>query len=298
MTAPVLDARGAGKTYRTGIRRREVTALQTLDLTIQPGDLVGILGPNGAGKTTLLKLALGIVRPTRGSVSLFGQPAGDPSARRRVGYLAENHRFPVHLTARQVLDVYGRLGQVAHPTRHRRIQELLGLVELTDWADRRTGTFSKGMMQRLGLAQALLGDPDLLILDEPTDGIDPVGRRKIRDLLLRLNSEGMTILLNSHMLSEVEHLCRRIVVLRHGTCLWAGPTSDLLKASTSVIIRTKSGEKEETEVLDGVSDVALNARMDELRRDGALILSVERARNSLESGFIQLMEDDSPKEAT
>ena len=293
MTAPVLDARGAGKTYRSGFRRREVRALDALDLTVQPGEFLGILGPNGAGKTTLLKLALGIVHPTRGRVSLFGRPAGDPAARRRVGYLAENHRFPAHLTARQVLDVYGRLGDVAHPIRHRRIQELLGLVELTDWADRRTGTFSKGMMQRLGLAQALLGDPELLILDEPTDGIDPVGRRDIRDLLLRLNREGMTILLNSHMLSEVEHLCRRVVVLRHGACLWAGPTSDLLSASSSVILRTKRGEQEDTVILDGVTDAALNTRIDDLRREGVLILSVERAKNSLESGFIQLLEDPS-----
>ncbi|MEQ9105272.1 MAG: ABC transporter ATP-binding protein [Rhodothermales bacterium] len=290
MTATVLDARGAGKTYRTGLRRREVHALDALDLTVHAGDLLGILGPNGAGKTTLLKLALGIVRPTRGTVSLFGREAGDPAARRRVGYLAENHRFPPHLTARQVLDVYGRLGDVTHPVRHRRIQELLGLVELTDWADRRTGTFSKGMMQRLGLAQALLGDPELLILDEPTDGIDPVGRRNIRDLLLRLNREGMTILLNSHMLSEVEHLCRRVVVLRHGACLWAGPTSDLLKASSSVILRIKRGEYDENVVLDGATDEELNARIDALRSEGVLILSVERAKNTLESGFIRLME--------
>lgn len=296
MTSTVLEARGISKTYRTGLRRHGVQALDGLDLTVRQGDLIGVLGPNGAGKTTLLKLALGIVRPTGGSVSLFGFPAGDPVARRRVGYLAENHKFPAHLTARQILDVYGRLGRVENPARGLRIDELLGLVELSDWADRRTGTFSKGMMQRLGLAQALLGEPDLLILDEPTDGIDPVGRRNIRDLLLRLNGDGMTIMLNSHMLSEVEHLCQRVVVLRHGECRWAGPTSDLLKTSTSVILRIKRGDNDESVVLDGVTDAELNARIDELRREGALILSIERAKNTLESGFIQLMEDDHVRE--
>lgn len=287
-TDPILHADGVGKTYTSGLwGRTHVHALAGLDLSVERGQTLGILGPNGAGKTTLLKLALGIVRPTVGRISLFGRSSSDPEARKKVGYLAENHRFPPHLTARQALDVYGRLGDVPQPFRSSRATDLLKRVDLSDWADRRISTFSKGMMQRLGLAQALLGDPELLILDEPTDGIDPVGRRQIRDLLAQLNAEGMTILINSHILSEVELMCERIVILRGGLNVWTGPVHELVSASQDVIIRTP----ESSMTLTNVSNAELNEKIDALRRDGVLILSVERPHDTLESTFIRLMEE-------
>src|SRR6056297_1032838 len=212
---PAIATLGLHKTYRS-VFGADIDALHPLDLTVEQGEIFGLLGPNGAGKTTLVKLLLGIAIPSGGEGRLLGRSVREPEAREAVGFLPESHRFPDYLTAAQVLDHYGRIAGVDADERARRIPDLLNRVRMGKWADTRVRKFSKGMMQRLGLAQALLGAPDLLFLDEPTDGVDPVGRREIRDLLLDISREGTTIFLNSHLLSEGEQICTRVAILKAG----------------------------------------------------------------------------------
>lgn len=289
---PALFVDGLSKTYTSRFGRRRVDALAPTDLEIRRGEVFGILGPNGAGKTTLLKLVLGIVRPTTGSGRIFGRPVNDASARELIGYLPENHRFPPHLTGRQVLDIYGRLGGMSADAIDSAAPALLEQVELSAWADARVGTYSKGMMQRLGLAQALLNDPELLILDEPTDGVDPVGRRAIRDLLTRLRKRGTTVLLNSHILSEVEQICDRVVILRGGEILRTGTVEEITSPGRIVRIgyRSAGSDTDEVRTLTDVSVVDINAAIDELRTAGLDILFVERQKRTLETGFLELLD--------
>ena len=215
-----IQTRGLAKTYPG---RPPVEALRPLDLAVEPGEIFGLLGPNGAGKTTLVKLLLGIVRPTSGEASMFGTSIAAPEARRLVGFLPENHRFPPYLTARQTLDLFARMA--GHDGA--RAPGLLERVRLTAAADRKVKTFSKGMMQRLGLAQALMADPRLVFLDEPTDGVDPVGRREIRDILLGLAADGVTLFLNSHLLSEIERICTRVTIMKEGRIVRDGTVAAL-----------------------------------------------------------------------
>lgn len=289
-SALVVD--GLSKTYATRFGRRRVEALRPTNLDIRRGEVFGILGPNGAGKTTLLKLVLGIVRPTSGSGRIFGRPVSDASARERIGYLPENHRFPPHLTGRQVLGIYGRLGNMNGEAIERAAPEVLELVDLAAWADARVGTYSKGMMQRLGLAQALLNDPDLLILDEPTDGVDPVGRRAIRDIVTGLRRRGTTVLLNSHILSEVEQICDRVVILRGGEILRTGTVEEITSPGRIVRVGYLASGSDEQQVrtMSGASVAELNAVIDELRGAGADILFVEREKRTLETGFLELLD--------
>ena len=226
--APAVAVSNLRKTYRSGLlEKRTVEALKGVSLKVAPGEIFGLLGPNGAGKTTLVKSLLGIVHPSGGEARLFGTAAADPDAREPVGYLPENHRFPGFFTARRMLDTYGALGGVPPAARKERIPELLDKVDLADAADAKIETFSKGMLQRTGLAQALLSRPRLLFLDEPTDGVDPVGRRQIRDILVELQREGTTVFLNSHLLSEVEQVCSRVAILNEGKFVREGTIEDL-----------------------------------------------------------------------
>ncbi|MDE2996477.1 MAG: ABC transporter ATP-binding protein [Bacteroidota bacterium] len=303
MPPPIVDIRGLDKTYMSGIRRRKIHALRGVDLSIERGEVVGILGPNGAGKTTLLKILLGIVSPSAGGATLFGQPAGDPRARARLGYLPENHRFPPYLTARQTLDVYGRLANLDSATREANIPILLESVGLSAWGDTRVGKFSKGMMQRLGLAQSLLNSPKLVVLDEPTDGVDPVGRRDIRDRLRTLKEAGTTILINSHLLLEIELVCDRVIILDKGRIIQSGSVDDVARQNTGWRIQLADlpptfdaarfgAERDESGrvlILESGDPVSLNALIDALRAAGIGILGVERHRASLEAGFIDLI---------
>ena len=217
------------KIYRSPLGRGGVTALSGLDLRVPAGQTFGLLGPNGAGKTTLVKLLLAIAFPTAGRAAVLDRPPGDVRAKARIGYLPENHRYPPHLTAEQVLHHFGRLSGMGREERTRRVSALLRRVRMEEWSRVRVHKYSKGMMQRLGMAQAILNEPDLLILDEPTDGVDPIGRREIRDLLLEQKARGATIFLNSHLLSEVERLCDRVAILKDGVLLREGQVADLTR---------------------------------------------------------------------
>jgi ABC-2 type transport system ATP-binding protein len=231
---PALAVRGLAKRYGS------VDALAGVDLEVGEGELVGLLGPNGAGKSTLVKIAVGLVRATRGSAEVCGAPAGSSQARRALGYLAELFRFPGWYSADEVLRLHqslsGSTGGEAERTR------LLELVALADARNRRVEAMSKGMQQRLGIAQALVGEPRLLLLDEPTSALDPVGRRTVRELLERLRGGGVSVLLNSHLLSEVELVCDRVAILLDGAVVAAGTPEELAQAR-GVEIETDEGRR-------------------------------------------------------
>lgn len=215
--------------------RRQV-AVEDLTLEVRPGEVFGFLGPNGAGKTTTVKMLLGLVRPTAGEARLFGQPATDPASRRKVGYLPENFRFHDWLSGAALLDFHGRLAGMAAPDRRARIPEVLQLVGLEGRGGDPVRGYSKGMTQRLGLAQSLLHRPDLVLLDEPTSALDPIGRREIRDVIRALRAEGVTVFLNSHLLSEVEMVCDRAAIVDHGRVVRSGPLSELVAGAPEVRI--------------------------------------------------------------
>jgi len=300
-----IEARGLRKVYRSRLGGRSVEALTGIDLRVEPGEVFGLLGPNGAGKTTTVKILLGLAHATAGEASIFGIPVGDPESRRRVGYLPEGHRFPGYLTARQTLAIFGRMSGVGRADLRDRIPRLLDRVRLSDWADVRVKKFSKGMTQRLGLAAALVHEPDVLLLDEPTDGVDPVGRREIRDLLQEEAGKGRAILLNSHLLSEVELICGRVAVLAKGSVAAEGQIQDLTAATShyklvaSGVDDSLLGEMRETgasvERVNGhfdltARDVAhLNALVDRLRARGASLLELTPLRSSLEDVFVELV---------
>jgi ABC-2 type transport system ATP-binding protein len=206
---------------------RKVHALKGVSLKVRRGEVFGLLGPNGAGKSTLVKILMTVVRPTRASGWVLGEPMATKSALRRVGYLPENHRFPRYLTGRQVLEFFGALSGATRDWRRTHVPQLLEAVGMAAWADHKVGQYSKGMLQRVGIAQALAANPDLVVLDEPTDGVDPVGRRDIRDVLLRLKAQGKTVFINSHLLSELEMVCDRVAIMVSGQVARQGTMSEL-----------------------------------------------------------------------
>ena len=312
---PALSVSSLSKTYRTGLLRRSaVQALDGVSLAVEKGAIFGLLGPNGAGKTTLVKILLGLVHPTSGTARLFDRPAGNPTARQRSGFVPENHRFPGFFTAVQTLHAYGRLADVPRAERTDRIPALLERLDLEGRGDSKVKTFSKGMLQRLGLAQALLNDPDLLFLDEPTGGVDPVGRRAIRDIVLELREEGKTIFLNSHLLSEVEKVCTQIAILREGSLVRQGSVEELTAAERVYdLIATPIPDSIRNDAdlplapaPDGSSPeldlkqyrvraddrATLNAVLDRLRGADVEIESITPLRQSLEDYFIDVV--DSP----
>src|SRR2546427_7502840 len=215
------------KTFRKRWSQREVRALQSINLAVEPGTVFGLLGPNGAGKTTLVKIALTIAHPDGGEVRLLGESIRNRSVLRRVGYLPENPRFPAHLTAWQVLRLYGSLSGADMKRIRENGSKWLERLDLTRWRDVRGSSFSKGMNERLALAQALVHDPDLIFLDEPTDGLDPVGRREVRAICRELANEGKTIFINSHILAEIELICDRIALMKFGEIVEQGTIAEL-----------------------------------------------------------------------
>jgi len=229
-----LSASGVAKRYGA------THALQGVDVEVAEGELVGLLGPNGAGKSTLVKIACGLVRPSGGRVAVCGAPAGSPPARRALGYLAELFRFPSWMNADEVLVLHQRLAGSRGGAQER--VELLGLVGLAEARTRRVAAMSKGMQQRLGIAQSLVGSPRLLLLDEPTSALDPAGRRVVRGLLEELRSRGIAVLLNSHLLSEIELVCDRVVIVDHGRVVAAG-SPDELRRQGGVEVETGNGSR-------------------------------------------------------
>ena len=220
-----IDLKNVAKIYKG-----RVHALQGIEMHVRRGEIFGLLGPNGAGKSTLVKIMMTVVRPTRAEGNVLGQPIGHKPTLARVGYLPENHRFPRYLTGRQTLEFFGALAKVDRATARRRAEELLETVAMKEWAGHKISTYSKGMMQRIGLAQALMGDPDLVLLDEPTDGVDPVGRREILDAMGRMRESGKTVFINSHALSELESICDRVAILVKGQVARQGGIDELTVA--------------------------------------------------------------------
>ena len=235
-------------THVRKVYRRRILALDGVSIRVRRGEVFGLLGPNGAGKSTLVKIMMTVVRPSKASGTMLGQPLGHKPTLARVGYLPENHRFPRYLTGKQVLEFYAAMAGIDRRTRKRRTGELLETVGMTDRANDRITGYSKGMMQRVGLAQAMVNDPELILLDEPTDGVDPVGRRDIRDCLLRLREQGTTIFINSHLLSELELVCDRVAILIAGQVARQG-TMDELTISHQHYRITLDGEAEVGEAL-------------------------------------------------
>ncbi|MFI5263430.1 MAG: ABC transporter ATP-binding protein [Candidatus Kapaibacterium sp.] len=289
---------------RFGSGPTSVPALQGVSISVQRGEIYSLLGPNGAGKTTFIKCLLGIVYPTGGVGNILGFPLGSIKAKEKIGYLPENHRYPLHLTGGQVLSYFGKLSDVKPGVLKIRIDETLALVGMSEWKNMKVRKYSKGMMQRLGLAQALINDPDLIILDEPTDGVDPVGRKEIRDVLTHLKDQGKTVFLNSHLLSEVERISDRVAIMRQGQVITEGSVESLTSKKNQYEIRVETSAldsaknilsnayQSETEGLihaEFMSTEELNSAIDKLRRQGVLIESLIPKRSSLEDLFIELI---------
>ena len=269
----------------TGLTKRygRTEALRGVDLTVGEGELVGLLGPNGAGKSTLVKIACGLVRPSDGTAEICGAPAGTAAARRALGYLAELFRFPGWASADELLELHQRLGGSDGGAAER--AELLELVGLAEARERRIETMSKGMQQRLGIAQALVGKPALLLLDEPTSALDPAGRRTVRELLEELRRRGVAVLLNTHLLSEVEHVCDRVAIIDHGLLIAAGRPDELSRPRGVEIVTAT-----------GVHTFAAAAREDvpeivaDLVRAGERVYEVRLVRSSLEDAYLAAVE--------
>jgi ABC-2 type transport system ATP-binding protein len=287
------EVRGLVKTYRGAFERSGTTALCGVDLEIPPGIAFGLIGPNGAGKTTFIKALLGIVRPTAGTIHVLGGSAEDPAIRARIGYLPERLELPLAWTPRAFLFSVARLKGIAN--RHSDANRQLSRVGLANEAERRIGTFSTGMKQRLGLAAALLGTPDLLVLDEPTDGIDPLGRVEIRRILSEERSRGAAILLNSHLLAETERVCDRVGILSGGRLVKQGGLEELCGTSTRFKVRFESGYDEarlreigitrregENFYCEASSARDLNDLIDRARSSGALVVELARDLRDLE----------------
>lgn len=300
---PALEVRGASKTYRRWWSRRRIPALIDVGLTVEPGCIFGLLGPNGAGKTTLVKLALTIAHPDRGEIRILGEPVQNLSILRRVGYLPENPRFPAHLNAWHVLRLYGSLSGADPEKLKANAAYWLKRVGLEGWERVKVAKFSKGMVERLAFAQAVIHEPDLIFLDEPTDGLDPLGRKEVRAICRELASAGKTVFINSHILAEIEMVCDRIALMKDGRIIDQGTVREL----------TAGGGEYEVVVAANIDGVAawfqsknlpftavdsrfhvtvpdrrsVNALVDAMRQRDVEIEAIIPKRRTLESVFIE-----------
>jgi ABC-2 type transport system ATP-binding protein len=277
----IIDAVGLTKIFKDFWMRTKATAVDGITFNIQKGELFGLLGPNGSGKSTTIKLILGLLNTTRGRLTVFGREPHDVAVKRFIGFLPEESYLYPYLNSTETLDYYGRLYGIGRKIRKRRSEELLEMVGLSQVAHRQVGEFSKGMMRRIGLAQALINDPELLILDEPTSGLDPIGTRQVKDLLVELKNRGKTILLSSHLLSDVEDVCDRMAILYGGKIHAEGTADELLVDSDHTLIRMPRIRNDGT-ISQIESILAQN--------EGTSIESVEQPRQNLESFFINIVE--------
>lgn len=274
---PAVEVKNLVKDFKGSFRGGKVRAVNDVSLSIEPGEVYGLIGPNGSGKSTTMKAVLGLVAPSSGSCSIFGRNSLKVDSRRAVGFLPENPYFYKHLTAAETVRFYGRLCGMRGRKLKNRVNELLELVGLTDARNRHLKGFSKGMLQRIGLAQALVQDPRLLILDEPTAGVDPRGSRDIRDLILKLKESGITVFLCSHLLEQVQEVCDRVGIINEGVLVREGRLTELiaLENRTELILEDAGPElREQIRLLVEVTD-------------GASVVSEGRARTTLEDLFLR-----------
>ena len=294
----VLEFENLSRDYRGFFGGRTTHALDGLSLAVEAGEIFGFLGPNGAGKTTALHIAMGLLQPTSGGGRMLGRPFGDAPTRRRVGFLAENVAL-YHRPASTLVRFYGALNGMRDPELAARTREVLDAVDLSADAGRNVGKFSRGMLQRVGLAQALVNDPELLILDEPTSALDPLGRVAVRELLLRMKAQGKTIFLSSHLLSEVELICDRVAILHRGRLAKLGRTAELLQSPEQAEITARGidagkfgGEAANGVVTLRVPASAQRATIERVWAAGGEIVSVNPARRSLEEMFVELTREE------
>lgn len=277
MSIPAVQIENITKIFPVPLRRRRIIAVRNLSLTVQPGEVYGLLGPNGCGKSTTLKMLLGLVTPNQGRALICGKDSREYRSRRAVGFLPENPYFYKFLTATETLVFYGRICGMRGSTLKKRAEELIDLVGLSDARDRRVAGFSKGMLQRIGLAQALIQDPSLVILDEPTAGVDPAGSHQIRDLILDLKKRGKTVLLTSHLLEQVQEICDRVGIMARGEMIREGSLDELVRVEgqTQFIVENASPE--------------LREQMEQLiNKSGAKLVAARQPQRSLESVFLEL----------
>ena len=276
----VIETRNLSKVYRDFWGRQKVQALKALDLEVRRGEVFGLLGPNGSGKTTTIKLLLGLLFPTSGEALVFGTDASDVGKNERIGYLPEESYLYKFLNAEETLDFYGRLFKMSGVARRRRTAELIDKVGLR-WARRRPlKEYSKGMTRRIGLAQALINDPDLILLDEPTTGLDPIGIREMKDMILALRDQGKTLIMCSHLLADVQDVCDRIAILHQGELKELGRVDSLLKLSGETELRIANLSPEAQQEIEQV-----------IKRDGAKLLSADNPTTTLEELFLDIVRD-------
>ena len=277
MTTPAVRIENLTKIFPVPLRRQRVTAVRNISFEVRPGEVYGLLGPNGSGKSTTLKILLGLVTPNQGRAMIFGQDSRDYHSRRDVGFLPENPYFYKFLTAAETLRFYGKVCGMGGAALNKRIDELIHLVGLEDARDRRIGGFSKGMLQRIGLAQALIQDPRLVVLDEPTAGVDPAGSHQIRDLILDLKKCGKTVLLTSHLLEQVQEICDRVGIMARGEMIREGALADLVSV------------KNQTEFVIENATPEIRFQIEHLLQNTpAKLLSTRQPQRSLESVFLEL----------
>lgn len=266
------------KRFKLQWRRGYLLALEGLDLDVKAGEIFGLLGPNGSGKSTTMKLLLGLIEPSEGTVEIFGERAGSMEARRRLGFLPENPYFPSFLSGEEVLKYFGKLCGLRGDGLRKRSRELLEMTGLGEAAKRPLRTYSKGMLQRIGLAQALLSDPDLLLLDEPTAGVDPVGSRGMRDLILDLRDKGKTIVFSSHLLDQVQEVADRVAILHKGEKLCEGPLRELLEVPGELEVRVGG-------LAEGMEEEVVRL----LEKAGGRDVRVRRPQRRLEDFFVEVL---------
>ena len=305
-----IQTQNLRKVYGGRYGRAPFVAVQDLTLQVLPGQVFGFLGPNGAGKTTTINMLLGNIYPTAGQAHLLGHPVGDQAMRAHLGFLPEKFQFHDFLTAAEFLDLHGKLYGMGAAARRKRIPEVLEIVGLSARRQSKIKEFSKGMQQRVGLAQAILNDPDLVILDEPTSALDPLGRREVREVISQLKSQGKTVMLNSHLLSEIEMTCDQVAILKAGQVVRQGKIDDLLAAPSTVEMRILNQTPAlladfqslaQTVTVDGemvTASIPDEAAIPELVaatvRGGGRLMSLVPRRESLEDLFIRVVETDSP----
>lgn len=277
MSTPAISIKNLTKIYPIPFKREKVTAVKDLTLSVEPGQVYGLLGPNGSGKSTAMKIVLGLVSPTSGSTEIFGHDSTLVESREAVGFLPENPYFYKYLTGEETLHFYGKLCGITGTKLRERSKELLKLVGLENAADRRLGGYSKGMLQRIGLAQAMIQEPRLLVLDEPTAGVDPAGSREIRDLILDFKKRGITVLLCSHLLEQVQEICDRIGILNRGEMVREGKLEDLI-----------SIENQTELILENASPALLAEIQTAIAKSSARLIEQRQPQKTLERYFLDV----------